>query len=287
VPVAHEGLGYLSDNLLGEENMFDDARVLIRGAGDLATGVAARLWRCGFPIVMTELAQPLTIRRTVAFSEAVYEGETQVEGITARCVSDFSEIEPAWRENVIPILTGCDKVCVSAVKPEVLVDAILAKRNLGTRIDDAPFVVGLGPGFTVGQDVHAVIETSRGHYLGRVRWRGSALPDTGAPGEIGGVGRERVIYAPADGVFQHLLTIGSLVKKGDCVGLVGQTPVFAPISGVLRGLSHDGIGAQAGLKIGDVDPRAIVDHCYTISDKALAVGGGVLEAILTFLRGKR
>jgi len=264
--------------------MFDDVRVLIKGAGDLATGVAARLWRSGFPVAMTELAQPLTIRRTVAFAEAVYEGEINVEEITARHVSDLSEIESTWRANVIPIVTGCGEACVAAFKPAVLVDATLAKHNIGTHITDAPFVIGLGPGFEVGRDVHAIVETNRGHYLGRVLWNGSAQPDTGVPGDIAGFGRERVIYAPADGVFRHRLEIGASVNAGDVVGLVGQTSVLAPIAGVVRGLIHDDVTVQAGLKIGDVDPRAAPDHCCTISDKALGLGGGVLEAILIHLR---
>jgi len=169
----------------------------------------------------------------------------------------------------------------------VLVDATLAKRNVGTRLTDAPFVVGLGPGFVVSQDVHAVVETNRGHYLGRVLWSGSAQPDTGVPGDIAGFGRERVIYAPADGLFEHQLDIGAVVHVGNVVGRVGQAPVLAPIAGILRGLIHDGVRVQAGLKIGDVDPRAAPDHCCTISDKALAIGGGVLEAILIYLRGPR
>ena len=267
--------------------MFKDVRVLIKGAGDLATGVAARLWRSGFPVVMTELARPLTIRRTVAFAEAVYTGEAKVEEITARCVPDLGNIKLVWQAHVIPIVTGCNEECVAAVKPTVLVDAILAKRNTGTRLTDAPFVVGLGPGFVVGQDVHAVVETNRGHYLGRVLWSGSAQPDTGVPGDIAGFGRERVIYAPADGLFEHQLDIGAVVNAGDVVGRVGQAPVPAPIAGVLRGLIHDGVPVQTGLKIGDVDPRAAPDHCCTISDKALAIGGGVLEAILVYLRGER
>ena len=264
--------------------MFEDVRVLIKGAGDLATGVAARLWRSGFPVVMTELAEPLTIRRTVALAEAVYTGEVVVEEITARRVNDFAEIKPTWRENVIPILVGCDEACVAAVKPEVLVDAILAKRNISTRITDAPFVIGLGPGFTAGHDVHAVVETNRGHYLGRVLWDGSAQPDTGVPGDIAGFGHGRVIYAPTDGVFEHHVEIGARVNAGDVIGLAGKTLVLTPIAGVVRGLIHDGVPVQAGLKIGDVDPRAAPDHCCTISDKALAIGGGVLEAILIHLR---
>jgi xanthine dehydrogenase accessory factor len=266
--------------------MFEDVRVLIKGAGDLATGVAARLWRSGFLVAMTELAQPLTIRRSVAFAEAVYAGEVKVEEITARRLSDLADIESAWQASVIPVLS-CHEDCVAAVRPAVLVDAILSKRNTGTRLTDAPFVVGLGPGFTAGQDVHAVVETNRGHYLGRVLWSGSAQPDTGVPGDIAGYGRERVIYAPAEGAFEHRLNIGAVVNAGDVVGRVGQAPVRAPIAGVLRGLIHDGVLVQASLKIGDVDPRAVPDHCCTISDKALAIGGGVLEAVLIYLRGTR
>lgn len=267
--------------------MFEDVRVLIKSAGDLATGVAARLWRSGFPVAMTELAQPLAIRRTVAFAEAVYAGETKVEEIAARRVSDLGEIESAWRARVIPIVAGCNAECIAAFKPIVLVDAILAKRNTGTRLTDAAFVVGLGPGFFVGRDVHAIVETNRGHYLGHVLWSGSAQPNTGAPGDIAGFGSERVIRAPVAGVFEHQLDIGTIVKPGDVVGRIGQTPVLASIAGVLRGLIYDRVPVQTGLKIGDIDPRATPEHCCTISDKALAIGGGVLEAILIYLQGKR
>jgi xanthine dehydrogenase accessory factor len=162
--------------------MFEDVRVLIKGAGDLATGVAARLWRCGFTVAMTELAQPLTIRRTVAFSQAVYTGEITVEEITARRACSFEAAEQAWQAKIIPVISDCDETCIAAVKPTILVDAIIAKRNRGTQLSDAPFVVGLGPGFEAGKDVHAVIETNRGHYLGRVLWTGSAQPDTGCTG---------------------------------------------------------------------------------------------------------
>ncbi len=263
--------------------MLDDVRVLIKGAGDLATGVAVRLWRSGFQVLMTELAQPLTIRRTVAFSEAIYDGQTSVEGLTARRIDSVGEAEAAWSAGQIPVIVDAGCACLSEFQPRAVVDALIAKRNVCTGLEDAPFVVGLGPGFTVGQDVHAVVETNRGHYLGRVLWSGSAQPDTGVPGEIGGVGRERVVYAPADGLFAHRRPIASVVEKGEIIGLVGETPVPAPLSGVLRGLIHDGVPVRASLKIGDVDPRCVVDHCYTISDKALAIGGGVLEAILTDL----
>jgi xanthine dehydrogenase accessory factor len=263
--------------------MVDDGRVLIKGAGDLATGVAARLWRSGFQVLMTELEQPLTIRRTVAFSEAIYDGETTVEGLTARRIDSLAEVEATWKAGQIPIMVDAGCACLSDYRPRVVIDALIAKRNVCTSLADAPFVIGLGPGFTVGQDVHAIVETNRGHYLGRVLWSGSAQPDTGVPGEIGGAARERIVYSPADGLFTHRRPIASVVEKGEIIGLAGETPVIAPLSGVLRGLIHDGVLVRAKLKIGDVDPRDVVDHCYTISDKALAIGGGVLEAILSDL----
>jgi xanthine dehydrogenase accessory factor len=263
--------------------MQEDVRVVVKGAGDLATGVGARLWRSGMQVLMTELERPLTIRRTAAFSEAVYDGETRVEDLTARRVAGVDDVYAAWEAGAIPVLVDSSATGGAAIRPHVLVDGILAKRNLGTRITDAPLVIGLGPGFTAGHDVHAVIETNRGHYLGRVLWHGSAEPDTGVPGEIGGMGRERVIYAPADGAFRHEREIGSVVVKGELLGFAGGVPVPAPIAGVLRGLIHDGIEVRKGLKIGDVDPRGSPDHCFTISDKALAIGGGVLEAVLAHL----
>ncbi len=263
-----------------------DIIVLIKGAGDLATGVATRLWRSGFRVAMTELPQPTAIRRTAVFAEAAYDGRAVVEGVEARRVTSLAEVEAAWRDKAIPVIIAPGIELIRALRPAVIVDAIMAKRNLGTAIGDAGLVIGLGPGFVAGQDVHAVIETSRGHYLGRVLWQGAALPDTGVPGEIGGQARKRVIYAPAEGIFEQSRDIGALVQEGAVVGLVAGTPALAPTSGVLRGLIHDGVRVSKGLKIGDVDPRGAVDHCFTVSDKALAIGGGVLEAILAHLSGR-
>lgn len=263
--------------------IFEDIPVLIKGAGDLATGVATRLWRSGFKVTLTELAQPLAIRRTVAFAQAVYDGGTTVEGLTACHVSDAAEVTKAWQKRWIPVIVDPEGKSIAILRPAVIVDAILAKRNLGTRIGDAPLVIGLGPGFTAGRDVHAVVETHRGHYLGRVLWSGSAQPDTGLPGRVHGIGRERVIYAPAGGLFLHGKGIGTAVEAGEPVGWVSGTPVVAPIAGVLRGLIHDGVSVQRDMKIGDVDPRGVSDYCWQISDKALAVAGGVLEAILAHL----
>lgn len=264
--------------------MFEAYRVLIKGAGDLATGVAWRLWRVGFPVAMTELAQPLAIRRCAAFAEAVYAGETTVEGVTARRVESPAAVEEAWAQGFIPVLVDAAASLLAYLRPEVIVDATMAKQNRGTRISDAPLVIGLGPGFTAGVDVHVVIETNRGHYLGRALWSGSAQPDTGTPGNVAGATRERVVRAPATGVFRGSRRIGDQVQGGDVLGWVDQTPVLAPLSGVLRGLIHDGVWVDLGLKVGDVDPRGEARHCYTISEKSLAIGGGVLEAILVHLR---
>lgn len=264
--------------------MFEDCRVLIKGAGDLATGVAWRLWRAGFPLAMTELAQPLAIRRGVAFAEAVYAGQVTVEGITARVADGVQDVLKAWEEGVIPVMVDGSAVLIAGLKPGVLVDATMAKQNRGTYLNDAPLVIGLGPGFTAGEDVHVVIETNRGHYLGRPLWRGAAQPDTRTPGVIAGVGQERVVRAPAAGVFYGARQIGQQVQVGDTLGHVGSTRVLAQLSGVLRGLIHDGIRVEKELKIGDIDPRGDANHCFTISEKALAVGGGVLETILVHLR---
>lgn len=258
--------------------------VLIRGAGDLASGVAGRLHRCGFSVVMTELPQPLMVRRAVCFGEAVYAGEVNVEGIVGRCVPDVAAARRALAERAIPVLVDPPAACRTALAPQVLVDGIMAKRNTGTRRGDAPLVIALGPGFTAGVDCHAVIETARGHWLGRVYWQGTALPDTGVPGELGAATNPaRVLRAPTDGSVTARAAIGERVELGQVVAEVAGTAVRAGCAGVLRGLIHPGVYVTAGTKIGDVDPRGARDHCFTISDKSLAVAGGVLEAILTGL----
>jgi xanthine dehydrogenase accessory factor len=262
--------------------------VVVKGAGDLATGVIARLCRSGFQVVATEIAQPTTVRRTVALSEAVFAGEVEVEGVRARLADGRQQIEQAWHEGVVPVVIDPQAAIIRSLCPDVVVDAIIAKRNLGTNLTDAEIVVGLGPGFTAGVDVHAVIETQRGHYLGRVLWHGSAEPNTGIPGEIGGRGIERVLRAPGAGVLRHAAKcIGDTVVEGETICFVDQKPVPARISGMLRGLLHEGLEVSAGMKIGDVDPRSAREHCLTISDKALAIGGGVLEAVLNRLNRNR
>ena len=265
--------------------------VLIRGAGDLATGIALRLYRSRMQIVMTDIEKPTAIRRTVAFSEAIVHGETEVEGVKACRAKDSREALELLSKGVIPVLADPKGECIAQLCPDGVVDAILAKRNLGTKLSDAPVVIGVGPGFTAGEDCHAVVETMRGHTLGRVIYRGSALPNTGIPGLIGGFSGERVLRAPAEGVFHPLLSIGAQVKEGDIAGVVNDisfgngvtmdgVPMICTLDGVLRGILADGTPVHKGMKAGDIDPRGNVEHCYSASDKALAVGGGVLEALL-------
>jgi xanthine dehydrogenase accessory factor len=260
--------------------------VLVRGAGDLATGAILRLVRSGFSVVALEAAIPTAIRRTVAFSEAVYDGEAAVEGLLARRAATAAEARELARRGILPVLV--DPLCESLaeLEPMALVDAILAKRNLGTHPGMARIVVALGPGFAAPRDAHAVIETNRGHYLGRVILDGNAEPDTGVPGIIGGHGSERVVHASADGAVEALRDIGDLVSKGEPILAIrelggGRVQVGSPLDGVLRGLIRSGIEVRRGLKIADVDPRGEREHCFSVSDKARAVAGGVLEAILS------
>jgi xanthine dehydrogenase accessory factor len=263
--------------------MFEGTLVVIKGGGDLATGVAHRLHRVGMPVVVTELAQPTVIRRAVALASAVYEGQVELEGLVARLVESDEEIRAALAAGQVPVVVDPRADVITRLCPTVVVDAIMAKRNTGTRITDAPIVIGLGPGFTAGVDVHAVIETNRGHYLGRVILSGGAEPHTGVPGPTAGFSTERVLRAPCEGTFVGKRRIGDLVEAGDAVASVAEQPVLARISGVLRGLLADGLSVRAGMKVGDIDPRGVREHCFTVSDKARAIGGGVLEAILYLL----
>lgn len=254
--------------------------VVIRGAGDLATGIALRLWRAHIRVVMTDIERPTAIRRTVCFSQAIVHGETTVEDVTAKRAETPEAALDILKTNCIPVLADPEGACIPALKPDAVVDAILAKKNLGTNITDAPVVIGVGPGFTAGVDCHAVVETMRGHYLGRVIHEGGAIPNTGIPGLIGGFAGERVLRAPADGVFHQVLDIGAQVKMGDVAATVDGIPMTCTLDGVLRGILADGTPVFKGMKAGDIDPRCEIRHCYCASDKALAVGGGVLEAVL-------
>lgn len=253
--------------------------VVIKGGGDLATGIGHRLFRCGFDIVITEIAQPTAIRRTVAFAQAIYDGETAVEG-TSAAKADLGTARRLLQQGKIPVLIDPGADCIAKLKPWAIVDAIIAKKNTGTSMNQAQLVVGVGPGFTAGSDVHAVIETMRGHDLGRVILQGGALQDTGIPGEIGGYTKERLLRAPAAGEFHALCKIGDRVLAGQTVATVGNRPVLAEIDGVLRGILQNGLLVKTGLKIGDIDPRCRPEHCFSISDKARSIGGGVLEALL-------
>ena len=260
--------------------------VLIKGAGDLASGIACRLYRSGFQVVMTETAHPTTVRCTVAFSPAVWRGETAVEGIPGRLAAGGEECLHLTEAGFVAVAVDPECRLLRALRPGALVDAIVAKRNTGTALTDAPVVVGVGPGFTAGLDCHAAVETQRGHDLGRVLYTGSPVPDTGIPGDIGGYTTQRVIRAPADGIFAAGAAIGDRVRAGQTVGTVAGLPVRVEIDGILRGLLPDGTAVTAGMKTGDVDPRCRLEHCFTVSDKARAVGGGVLEAILHGQKGR-
>ena len=253
--------------------------VIVKGGGDLATGIAHRLFRCGFDIVITEIEQPTVIRRSVAFANAIFDGKTVVEEVTA-VKSNAGDIDGNRAAGVIPVVI--DPSCKIALqeKPWAIVDAILAKHNTGTKLTDASMVIGVGPGFHAGVDVHRVVETMRGHDLGRVITNGMAKPNTGVPGEIGGYSTERLVLAPQSGIFSATKKIGDIVTAGEVLGFVDGAPVIAVIAGVLRGMLHDGLKVTQNMKIGDVDPRAEVSNCWTISDKARAIGGGVLEALL-------
>ena len=257
-------------------------RVLIRGAGDLASGIALRLFHAKMEVVMTDLPHPTAIRRTVCFSQAILFGTMTVEDVTAVFAETSEAAVSILKEKKIPVLADPEAAYIAALRPDAVVDAILAKRNLGTKITDAPCVIGVGPGFTAGVDCHACVETMRGHTLGRVITEGSPIPNTNIPGLIGGFTGERVLRAPADGIFRQRLEIGDMVEQNEIAGFVGTEPMRCQISGVLRGLLADGTPVHKGMKAGDVDPRGEVSYCQLVSDKALAIGGGVLEAILRF-----
>jgi xanthine dehydrogenase accessory factor len=255
--------------------------IAIKGAGEMASAVAWRLYMAGLrTIFMMEIAAPLAVRRAVSFCEAVYDGSKTVEGVEALRASGVEQFRPIHGAGRIAVTVDPQWETLRKIRPDVLVDAILAKKNLGSGRQEADLVIGLGPGFIAGEDVHFVIETHRGHNLGRVLASGSAEPDTGIPGPIGGVTVERVLKAPAEGEFRAWRRIGDAVAEGEEVGEVGSTPVVCRVGGVLRGLIRPGTAVRRGLKIGDVDPRGNVCDCFTISDKARAIAGSVLEAVL-------
>ena len=261
--------------------MVFDHLVVVRGGGDLGTGVAWRLRRVGFPVVVLEIARPLTIRRTVAFSTAVTEGSIEIDGITGKHASSVIDAEAIAGHGEVPVLVSSD-IPAFLSTPSAVVDARLAKRNIDTRRDQAPLVVGLGPGFVAGEDCDAVVETMRGHDLGRVIWQGSALPNTGVPGVLGGASADRIVRAPTAGVVTWFTEIGAMVDEDEALGEIAGSTVRATIAGVVRGLIAPG-PVEQGLKIADIDPRGDANATTSISDKSLSVAGGVLEALLTWM----
>ncbi len=265
---------------------------LVRGGGDLATGVIFRLSRAGFPVVVLELAQPRVVRRAVSVAEAIYQGEYEVDGIRAIKVDSLSEVQWNLKQRFVPVLIDKSGKALNEISPDILIDGRMLKRNPSILRSMTKLVIGMGPGFNAGENCHAVVETMRGHSLGRVLWKGAALADTGVPEAVDGRVGERVLRAPANGELRSHAEIGTHLKAEQRVASVNGQDVLAPFEGVLRGLMHMGTKVSAGEKIGDVDPRSIREHCFTISDKALAIGGGVLEAIMYSLttseeRGRR
>ncbi len=255
--------------------------VLIRGGGDLATGVAARLCRSGFSIVVTEIAQPLALRRLVALAQAVYAGEIEIEDLHGRLAPDVEAARQTLAAGDIPVLVDPTAELRHELMPIALVDGRMRKAPPELGVEAVPFIVGLGPGFTAELDCHAVVETNRGHHLGRVYWQGQAEEDTGRPEPVRGYDVERVLRAPESGVIREALPLGSLAQKGEVLAMIDDVPIEAPFAGALRGLLHPGLEVEFGQKVGDLDPRSNPTFCYQISDKALSIGGGVLEALLS------
>ena len=252
--------------------------VLIRSGGDISSGIIERLHKCGFKVVVLETGNPSSIRREVSFGEAVYRKKMTINGLTSVLVDSIEEMEKILENDEIPVLIDGEGRYISILKPFILIDAILAKKNLGTHINMAPITIGIGPGFFAGKDVHAVIETKRGHHLGEVIYNGEAIKNSGIPGNIGGFTKERVIHSEWEGNIRNISKIGDTVRKGETIALINGNKV----DGILRGIIRDGYFVTKGFKIADIDPRMDeYENCFTISDKARSVGGGALEAILT------
>jgi xanthine dehydrogenase accessory factor len=263
-----------------EQIYLNELKIVIKGAGEMASGVAHRLYMAGMRnIVMTEIPEPLSVRRMVSFCEAIFEGNMEVEGVGAECVKHVEDVRSAWKKQNIAVLVDPQWQSVALLKPHVVVDAVMAKRNLGTRKDEAPLVIGVGPGFIAHDDVHIVVESNRGHDLGRTMYEGAAEPYSGIPGQMMAYTKERVLRAPVAGRVKHVRALGDSVKTGDLILSVDNTPLLASIDGILRGLIRE-ISVAKDEKVGDIDPRGKVEYCHTISEKARAIGGGVLEAIL-------
>ncbi len=260
--------------------------VLFRGAGDIATGSIQKLHRAGFRVLACEIDKPTSIRRYVSLSEAIFEEEFTVEDVTAKKCENMEEIESAWKEDKVAIIVDPELNILEKLKPQILVDAILAKKNLGTTKDLAPITVAIGPGFSAGKDVDIVVETKRGHNLGRLIFEGEPAPNSGAPGAIDGHTTDRVLYSPAEGHIEVLKDLGSVVEEGEVLAMEEGREIRAKIPGIVRGMIRNGSYVTKGFKSGDVDPRVNPEAVHTISDKARAVGGGTLEAVMILLREK-
>lgn len=257
-----------------------DLIVVIKGAGEMATGIAHRLFESNIRnILMTEIPEPISVRRTVAFSEVVFDGKITVEGVEAELIQTLDEARGLWQKKKIAVIVDPKWMIVSILQPDIVIDAIMAKKNLGTKKTEAPFVIGIGPGFVAPNDVHVTIESNRGHNLGRVFYDGAAEPHTGIPGPTMGYTSERVLRSPHAGSVKHVKTLGDSVKKDEVILYVDETPVKATIDGLLRGLIRE-IRVENNEKVGDIDPRGVKEYCFTITEKARAIGGGVLEAIM-------
>ena len=274
--------------------------IICRGGGDLATGIVHRLFRAGFPVLVLETDSPAAIRRQVSFSEAVYDGTATVEGVTAERIAsaDRASVNHVLEEGRVPLLVDPEGSSIPLLKPDIVVDAIIAKKNMGTAKEMAPLVIGVGPGFTAGEDVDLVVESMRGHNLARIFTTGAALPNTGIPGNIGGFTKERVLHAEAAGYMKNIRQIGDIVEKGEEIARIYEkmtedgtfsgsyVSVEASISGIIRGLIREGYHFQKGFKIADIDPReSELANCFTISDKARSIGGSVLEAVCGYVNG--
>ena len=274
--------------------------IICRGGGDLATGIVHRLFRAGFPVLVLETDSPAAIRRQVSFSEAVYDGTATVEGVTAERIASANRasVNHVLEEGRVPLLVDPEGSSIPLLKPDIVVDAIIAKKNMGTAKEMAPLVIGVGPGFTAGEDVDLVVESMRGHNLARIFTTGAALPNTGIPGNIGGFTKERVLHAEAAGYMKNIRQIGDIVEKGEEIARIYEkmtedgtfsgsyVSVEASISGMIRGLIREGYHFQKGFKIADIDPReSELANCFTISDKARSIGGSVLEAVCGYVNG--
>ncbi|WP_233541797.1 selenium-dependent molybdenum cofactor biosynthesis protein YqeB [Coprobacillus sp. AF33-1AC] len=261
--------------------------IIVRGGGDIATGTIYKLYQCGFDVLILEVAKPSAIRRNVAFCEAIYDTKKTVENLTCYLAHDRDEVKSLLSRHQLTLFIDPEGTIIQELKPLAVVDAILAKKNLGTKKDMAPITVGLGPGFEAGKDVDAVIETMRGHQLGRIIYQGTAINNTGVPGLIQGYGKERVIHSPCSGKVKHVKKITDIVKKGEIIAYVDKTPIYATLDGLLRGLIKENYVVTKGFKMADIDPRVNeYQNCFTISDKARCIAGGVVEAILHLKREK-